>query len=124
MFLCAGIAPRDKEVNSKNIELPDFNYDEPDPPIRTPKDVSAEFRRPDHHGKLRMVVAGDGACPNQGTKVARLDKVHITAVATPAISPSEHKAHAKAQTAQNSVVCSEEYGGCQETRNTSQTTWQ
>ena len=34
-------------------------------------DVAAEFHRPDHHGKFRMVVAGDGAFPNQSTQLAR-----------------------------------------------------
>ena len=70
-FWRAGFAPRDQEVYKRNTALPDFDYDEPDPPIRTPMDVAAEFHRPDHHGKFRMVVAGDGACPNQGTKLAR-----------------------------------------------------
>ena len=54
-----------------NAQLSDFNYDEPDPPARTPMDVAVEFHRPDHHGKLRMVVAGDGACSNHGSKIAR-----------------------------------------------------
>ena len=70
-FWCAGIAPSDKDVHSINAQLADFNYDEADPPIRTPKDAAVEFHRPDHHGKLRMVVAGDGTCANQGTKIAR-----------------------------------------------------
>ena len=69
-FWCAGIAPRDKEVHESNAALFDFNYNEPDPPIRTPMDVAIEFHRHDHHGKFRMVVAGDGACPNQDTKLA------------------------------------------------------
>ena len=37
-FWCAGIAPRDAEVHDRNMALPDFTYDEPDPPhahIRT-----------------------------------------------------------------------------------------
>ena len=53
------------------MNLLDFKQDEPDPPRRTEADVEAEWHRPDHHGKYRMVVAGDGACPNQGTKLAR-----------------------------------------------------
>ena len=70
-FWCAGIAPRDKEVHAINAQLTDFNYEELDPPMRTAEDAAVEFHRPDHHGKLRMVVAGDGACSNQGTKIAR-----------------------------------------------------
>ena len=59
-FWCAGIAPRDQG----NKALPDFDYDEPDPPTRTLTDVATEFHRLDHQGELRMVVAGDGTCPN------------------------------------------------------------
>ena len=58
-FWCAGIAPRDKEVHAINAQLTDFNYEELDPPMRTAEDAAVEFHRPDHHGKLRMVVAGD-----------------------------------------------------------------
>ena len=65
------MALRDKEVHERNAALLDFNYDEPDPLTCTPMDVAAVFQRHDHHGKFRMVVAGDGACPNQGTKLAR-----------------------------------------------------
>ena len=70
-FWCAGIAPRDQEVYKRNKALRNFDYDKPDLPTRTPRDVASEFHKPDHQGKLRMVVAGDGACPNQGTKLAR-----------------------------------------------------
>ena len=66
-FWCAGIAPRDNEVHESNISPRDFNYDEPDPPRRTEADVAAEWHRPDHHGRYRMVVAGDGACSKQST---------------------------------------------------------
>ena len=70
-LLLVRIAPRDQEVHKRNTALPDFDYDEPDPPTRTPMDVAAEFHRPTRYGKFRMVVAGNGACPNQGTKLAR-----------------------------------------------------
>ena len=34
-FWCAGIAPRDKDVQAINAQLSDFKYNEPDPPTRT-----------------------------------------------------------------------------------------
>ena len=70
-FWCAGIAPRDKEAYERNAALTDFSYNEPDPLVRTAPDVAAEWHRHDHHGRFRMVVAEDGAYPNQGTKLAR-----------------------------------------------------
>ena len=71
MLLVCRHSPRDKEVHSINAQLTNFNYEELDPPMRTAEDAAVEFHRPDHHGKLMMVVAGDGACSNQGTKIAR-----------------------------------------------------
>ena len=70
-FWCSGIAPKDKEVEAMNRNLPDFSYEELEPPMRTREDIMVEWTRPDHDGTYRMVVAGDGACPNQGTKLAR-----------------------------------------------------
>ena len=58
-------------MHDSNIKLLDFNFDEPDPPRRTEADMAAEWYRSDHHGRARMVIAWDGACPNQGAKLAR-----------------------------------------------------
>ena len=78
-----------------------FNYEEPDPPRRTEADVEVEWRRPDHHGRYRM-VAGDGACPNQCKTVI--------AIAVPEISSFDLTAHAKAPTAPSSDACSGWHG--------------
>ena len=70
MFLVCGHRTKRSRSIQEEQSLLDFDYDEPDPFTRTPRDVASEVHIPDHHGKLRIVVAGDGACPNQGTKLA------------------------------------------------------
>ena len=114
-FWCAGTEPRDKEVYDSNMSLSDFSCKESDLLRRTEADVEVEWRRPDHHGRYRM-VAGDGACPNQSKKVI--------AIALPAISSFEPTAHAKAPTAPSSDACSGWHGGHQYQMNTPLTMWQ
>ena len=122
-FWCTGIAPRDQAVYKRNTAFPDFDYGEPGPPTRTPVDVAAEFHRPDHHGKFRMVVAGDGACPNQGTKLARAWQGAFTVTSAHITFRSAPKAHARAPTEQSLDVFLESFVGLQYRPDTSRIIW-
>ena len=84
-----------------NKALPDFDSDEPDPPIRTPRDAATELHRFDQQGKLRMVVAGDGASHNQGTKLARAGQGAFYGDQHSHNFSFRAEVHAKAQTEQN-----------------------
>ena len=71
LVVCRHSTKKGTLIQKQNREFPDFNHREPDPPNRTVEDVEAEWARADHDGIIRTIVAGDGACFDQGTKLAR-----------------------------------------------------
>ena len=65
-FWNAGILPLDGSFAELQAGLGPFGCDDPEPPVRNNDDAAAEW-----HRDGRVVVAGDGACADQGTLLAR-----------------------------------------------------
>ena len=65
-FWNAGIAPYDPDIAVLAQELQGFDFQDGPPPQASSCSPASEWRRDG-----RLVVAGDGACSNQGTQIAR-----------------------------------------------------